>query len=549
MTKYAVLISGDRAESGYDEFWNDVVLIREMLLANNFEDQNIFILYADGNDFVNANRTYARYDPVAINRSPRAHRPASFTDYPATKAEVQAVFDGLANGDNNRGIPKMTENDFLFVWTFDHGGIIGGHSTLCLWGIDIRDDEFANAVDAIPCRYRVFCMQQCHSGGFIDDLASDKTVILTACRGDESAWPANNTPTQEDEIVNGVTYDHGEFNYHLISALLKQAVNGGAPANADTTGDSLVSMLELFNYVRAHDNRSEQPQYVDGPNNIGGDVHIEKEKEVEKDIIEGTVIDKESGEPIAGATVTTDKGQSDTTDESGKYKLTKVPPGDRIVAAFKPDCGCACISVAVKEGKVTLAEDLVLTCRPPSKQCVIADCADGLGLFDQECKDKEGKGYPVIDKQVLYEGKQTCKAIDMCSIQAHAGYYMIGSGGNEFKFEINDCPSLYLTMKAEKGTDTCLLLMVHDKKPRDYMRRFVAIGTTDSGKKHCGVRPAEDCFTIKDDNKWHDYTYDLRKLREKCPDAETVRIVQFYSGKLCNGVQHAFHFSSLGFKK
>jgi|LGVE01.1.fsa_nt_gb hypothetical protein len=286
MTKYAVLISGDSAESGFDEFWNDVVLMREMLLANNFEEQNIFILYADGNDFVDPTRTYARYDPVAINRPPRANRPASFTDYPATKAEVQAVFDGLANGDNTRGIPKMTENDFLFVWTFDHGGATGGHSTLCLWGIDIQDDGFANAVDAIPYRYRVFCMQQCHSGGFIDDLSNDKTVILTACKGDESAWPANNTPTQEDETVNGITYDHGEFNYHLISALLKQAVNGGAPVNADTTGNGLVSMLELFNYVEASDNVGEHPRYDDGPNNIGGDIYIEKEKEVSKMALE-----------------------------------------------------------------------------------------------------------------------------------------------------------------------------------------------------------------------------------------------------------------------
>ena len=66
---------------------------------------------------------------------------------------------------------------------------------------------------------------------------------------------------------------------------------------------------------------------------------------------------------------------------------------------------------------------------------VIANCAEGLSLFDQECKDKAGKGYPVIDKQVLYEGNPTLEAIDMCGIQAHAGYYMIGSGGNEFKFK------------------------------------------------------------------------------------------------------------------
>jgi tetratricopeptide (TPR) repeat protein len=179
---------------------------------------------------------------------------------------------------------------------------------------------------------------------------------------------------------------------------------------------------------------------------------------------------------------------------------------------------------------------------------VIANCAEGLGLFDQEYKDEEGKGYPVIDKQVLYEGKPTCKAIDMCGIQAHAGYYLIGSGGKEFEFDIDEYPSLYLTMKAEKDTVTCLLLMVHDKEPKDYMRRFVAIGKTRSGNQR-GVRPAEDCFTIKDDNKWHDYTYDLHKLRGNYPDAKTVRMVQFYSGKLCNGIQHAFHFSSLVFKK
>ncbi len=90
---------------------------------------------------------------------------------------------------------------------------------------------------------------------------------------------------------------------------------------------------------------------------------------------------------------------------------------------------------------------------------VIANCADGLGLFDQECKDEEGKGYPIRDKQVLYEGKPTCNTIDMCGIPAHAGYYMIGSGGKEFEFDIDEYPILYLTMKAEKDTDTCLLLV------------------------------------------------------------------------------------------
>jgi hypothetical protein len=184
---------------------------------------------------------------------------------------------------------------------------------------------------------------------------------------------------------------------------------------------------------------------------------------------------------------------------------------------------------------------------PTEALAVIANCAEGLGLFDQECKDKEGGRYPVIDTQVLYEGKQTCKAIDMCGIQAHAGYYMIGYGGKEFEFDIDEYPILYLTMKAEKDTDTCLLLVLHDKEPKGYMRGSIAVGKTPSG--NCGCTLAKDYFTIKDDNEWHDYTYDLRKLRGDYPDAKTARMVQFYSGKLCNGIQHVFHFSSLVFKK
>jgi len=55
-TRYAVLISGDLAENGFDEFWNDVVLMRQMLLDNGFQDQNIFVLYGNGNDFFDPNR-------------------------------------------------------------------------------------------------------------------------------------------------------------------------------------------------------------------------------------------------------------------------------------------------------------------------------------------------------------------------------------------------------------------------------------------------------------------------------------------------------------
>lgn len=261
--------------------------------------------------------------------------------------------------------------------------------------------------------------------------------------------------------------------------------------------------------------------------------------------IEGRVTDKSTEEPIPDATVITDSCQSATTDAIGKYKLAGVLPGDRVVAAFKPGYEGAHRCAAVKEEGVTTADLALLPCDVVIQPtCVIADCAEGLGFFDQE-----SNGYPIIDKDELYKGKQTCKAIDTCGIQAHAGYYLCGSGGNEFTVDIDECSVLDLILKAEKGTDTCLLLRVHDRKPEEYIHRFVVVGKTRSGSHGSGVPVGKECFTIEDDDEWHDYIYDLRKLRDDYPSAQTVRIVQFYSSKSCDGTQHTFHFSSLVAKK
>lgn len=76
-------------------------------------------------------------------------------------------------------------------------------------------------------------MQQCHSGGFIDNLRNSKTFISTACRADQGAQPADT----ENEQYNGNWYSHGEYNYYIISAIAKANPLGGA-VNADTSGDN-----------------------------------------------------------------------------------------------------------------------------------------------------------------------------------------------------------------------------------------------------------------------------------------------------------------------
>ena len=150
--KYAVLITGDyaatgipaseqwnhgqdRGVNGFDEFWNDTFLMWEMLQDKGYSPDHIYVLFADGQDYLSTAERYRPNDPTV-----------TVTDYSATYSNVENVFNGLANGSN--GFPQVTQDDFLFVWTFDHGGGSNGNSYLCLLGdSSMTDDQFAALVN------------------------------------------------------------------------------------------------------------------------------------------------------------------------------------------------------------------------------------------------------------------------------------------------------------------------------------------------------------------------------------------------------------------
>jgi hypothetical protein len=270
---YAVLICGDYAgydpedpiidysmQWGFDEFWGDMVILYWILLENGYTEDNIFFLYADGNDF-----TSHRYDPEG-----------EVTDFAATKDNVNMVFGGLAYGAG--GFPRVDDNDILMVYTFDHGGYdpIENMSILCLIGEDIRADEFAWSVGRIDAGYKMFFMQQCFSGGFIRWLEADNTVIMTACAWNEVAWRADNIngtiPWPENEEISGTTYHHGEFNFHFMNALRKISPLG-YHIYSDIDRNNKISMTETFEWVKNEDSRWENPQFSD-VGKIGKDLYL-----------------------------------------------------------------------------------------------------------------------------------------------------------------------------------------------------------------------------------------------------------------------------------
>ncbi len=236
---------GPNAQGIYDSFWNDTYLMWETLYKLGFENQNIFVLYGDGTDYQS---DYSRYQPQ-FNFDELT---GDITDFPATLTSVCELFEGLKNGNASLGIPQMTSDDFLFVYTFDHGGTIGNCSILCLMdGFYITAGQFARYADDLQYSKRVVFMQQCNSGGFINYLHNVKSVIVTACKISEGAGNADDinpdgADAQENDVYEGNIYHHGEFDYHIFNAVNLQTIVGNNLTNPDIDGNGKSSIEEIF---------------------------------------------------------------------------------------------------------------------------------------------------------------------------------------------------------------------------------------------------------------------------------------------------------------
>jgi hypothetical protein len=242
---YALIISGGAdAGNNHIRYWNDCSFIYTTLVNYyGYPDENIYVCISDG------------LNP-APDRSNGTNSPPDLDgdgdddiQYPATMQYISQVFAELAT--------ILTPHDQLFIFTTDHGGQESGWDCyLNLWNWEeMRDDQLAAFIDALPCETVLCCFEQCFSGGMIDDLEGEGRVIATAARWDEYSW-----------AMSGLVYD--EFVYDWISAVNWEDPYG-ASVDADTNNDDMVSMEEAFIYARDHDVASEHPQYSSTPLELG----------------------------------------------------------------------------------------------------------------------------------------------------------------------------------------------------------------------------------------------------------------------------------------
>jgi hypothetical protein len=265
---YAILISGDRgppvevdrtymaSANTRDEFWNDLYLMWESLYTMGFKNDNIYVFYEEG-EGVNSPARYNSSSEYDID---------DIVDYETKRDTIFSILEKLADGYAPDGIPQLTNNDFLFIWTFGHGNATSTDTTITVWDNTITDTELASYLDDIAYDNRIIWMQQCFSGGFIDDLSNSNSVIITACKSDEFAYRADEdypdgADSTESDYWGSSWSHHGEFNYHGINAANLETIIGNSLNAPDKNSDNKTSIQEIFDWADSTES-SKNAHYV-----------------------------------------------------------------------------------------------------------------------------------------------------------------------------------------------------------------------------------------------------------------------------------------------
>jgi hypothetical protein len=121
----------------------------------------------------------------------------------ALKSSLQAI-----------GQAMNTQQDILFLYITSHGSsdheISFQHKGLSL--ADLKPDQLRSWLDESGITWKVIVLSACYSGGFIDALKDEHTIVMTAAASDRPSFGCadNNTFTYFGEAL---------FNYHFSNGL------------------------------------------------------------------------------------------------------------------------------------------------------------------------------------------------------------------------------------------------------------------------------------------------------------------------------------------
>ena len=294
-TDYAVLMSGGGSiMTNYVRYWNDLSNIYTGLTTvYGYDDRNIYVLCSDGLDPA-PDRANGTSSPPDLDGDGDDD-----IDFACTKDKIELVFQQLGY--------LLTPEDQLFVFTTDHGGGMSWDVHLNLWGFqELHDWELRDMVDALPQCNMIFTMEQCTSGGFMDDLCwdHDGRVFSSACEFDQPSFAMS------------PWYEYDAYVFHWTAAV-RWVDAYGDRVDADYNRDGLVDMKEAFIYAETHDMEPEHPQYDDRPQALGSELTLYGPAPL--GTVEGNVTDATTSLGIEGQVEVLATGRRADCDTSGYY--------------------------------------------------------------------------------------------------------------------------------------------------------------------------------------------------------------------------------------
>ncbi|MDO4558460.1 MAG: hypothetical protein Q4C47_05805, partial [Planctomycetia bacterium] len=238
---YVVIFVG-----GYNASYNRLYYYLEMVRLYNIcvtqydiPTENIWLLYADGTGTGADTKPYRN---SAVYENSDMSFASGSTVLAATAANMSTVFTTLST--------KMTGDDHLLFWSYDHGSGVSGETTnrndyVCAWNNTlISGATVASYLSRITTGYVTTVHAQCYSGGILDNIQNEQTgeVLASQVNGAWYGMAATNHYEQSWTTCNTdssgrYTKVRTDFTKSFIDAIDK--VNGAG----------LTSTSEIFSYA------------------------------------------------------------------------------------------------------------------------------------------------------------------------------------------------------------------------------------------------------------------------------------------------------------
>jgi hypothetical protein len=214
--KFAIIISGaSNDRQHYNWFLSSTAMAYKLLNNNGYTDENIYYLFED------------KKEPDV--------------DYLSTMSNFKEVIRDIKS---RSGIA-----DTILMILIGHGGFDGVNSYCCLSDNNLYDTEMADMFKDIIRNKLIFVFSPCNSGGFIDNLSGNNTVVITSTRKDEANRAAFIEPFLAafdgpgDSDIDGKISFAEAFNFASASVKQQYADNSwGIPAEhaqIDDNGDKI----------------------------------------------------------------------------------------------------------------------------------------------------------------------------------------------------------------------------------------------------------------------------------------------------------------------